>query len=107
MDEDEAQLTSRTRQLRAVSSAQTDDRGQYRIFGLKPGGYYIKASDAFEPDRNVSEVPESYWVQASLGSEYGTAYYPGVTQASQAQVVLVKPGDEAQADVFMQRARTV
>jgi Carboxypeptidase regulatory-like domain len=106
MDEDEAQLTSRTRQLRAVSSAQTDDRGQYRIFGLKPGEYYIKATDAFEPDRNVSAVPESYWVQASLGSEYGTAYYPGVPQASQAQVILVKPGDEAQADVFMQRART-
>jgi carboxypeptidase family protein len=37
--EDKASFTSRKRYLRAVSSAQTDDRGQYRIFGLKPGEY--------------------------------------------------------------------
>jgi protocatechuate 3,4-dioxygenase beta subunit len=105
-DEDEARFRSRTRQLSSVSSAQTDDRGEYRIFGLKPGEYYIKTTDSFEPDQNVSVVPESYWVQESLGSEYGTVYYPGVTQASQAQTISVKAGDEVQADVFMQHART-
>ena len=42
-----------------------------------------------------------------LGSEYAPAYYPGVAQASQAQVVSVKAGDEVQADIFMQRAKTV
>ncbi len=34
--EDEGPFTSRKRELQAVLSAQTDDRGQYRIFGLKP-----------------------------------------------------------------------
>ena len=104
--EDEASFTSRKRQLRAVSSAQTDDRGQYRIFGLKPGEYYIKVTDSLEADRNIA-VDESYWVQQFLGSEYAPVYYPGVAQASQAQAISVKAGDEVQADVLMQRIKTV
>ena len=39
---------SRKPEPRAVASAQTDDRGQYRIFGLEPGEYYIKATQSFE-----------------------------------------------------------
>jgi len=105
--EDEASFTSRKRDLRAVSSAQTDDRGQYRIFGLKPGEYYIKVTDSLEPDRNISVADESYWVQEFLGSEYAPVYFPDVVQASQAQVVSVKAGTEVQADVFMQRVKTV
>src|SRR5258708_16780284 len=103
--EDEASFTSRKR-VRAVSSSQTDDRGQYRIFGLKPGEYYIKVTDSFEPDRNTA-VDEGYWVQQLLGSEYSPVYFPDVVQASQAQVVSVKAGTEVQADVFMQRVKTV
>jgi hypothetical protein len=34
-------------------------------------------------------------------------YYPGVGQVGQAQVVLVKAGEEFQADVAMQRVKTV
>ena len=40
--EDEPPLPSRKMQMQAVSSAQSDDRGQYRIFGLKPAEYYIR-----------------------------------------------------------------
>ena len=89
-----------------MSSAQTDDRGQYRIFGLKPGEYYLEAADSSEPDRNTL-VDESFWIRDILGSEYAPAYYPGVAQSSQAQVVCVKASDEVQADIFMQRAKTV
>jgi Carboxypeptidase regulatory-like domain len=95
----------RKSELRAVSSAQTDDRGQYRIFGLKPGDYYIEATDSYEPDRNTPS-DQDYVVRQFLGSEYASVYYPGVAQASQATVVSVKAGDEVQADVFMQRIRT-
>ena len=104
--EDEGRSASRKWRLQAVSSAQTDDRGQYRIFGLKPGEYYLKAADSSEPDRNTL-VDEGSWIRDILGSEYAPAYYPGVAQASQAQVVSVKAGDEVQADIFMQRAKTV
>ena len=92
-------------ELRPVASAQTDDRGQYRIFGLKPGDYYIRAENSFDPDNNI-RADESLWVQQIEGSEYAPAYYPGVTQSSQAQVIPVKAGDEMQADVLLQRTKT-
>jgi Carboxypeptidase regulatory-like domain len=92
-------------ELRPVASVQTDDRGQYRIFGLKPGDYYIRAENSFEPDNDI-HIDESFWVQQLEGSEYAPAYYPGVTQSSQAQVVSVKAGDEMQADVLLQRTKT-
>jgi protocatechuate 3,4-dioxygenase beta subunit len=104
--EDEGRSASRKWRLQPASSAQTDDRGQYRIFGLNPGEYYLKAVDSSEPDPNTL-VHEASWIRDLLGSEYAPAYYPGVAQASQAQVVSVKAGDEVQADIFMQRAKTV
>jgi Carboxypeptidase regulatory-like domain len=104
--EDEGPFRSRKRDLESVASAHTDDRGQYRIFGLKPGEYYIKATDSYEPDHDMP-VDESFWIQQSMGSEYASAYYPGVAQAHQAQLVAVKPGDEAQADIMIRRVKTV
>jgi Carboxypeptidase regulatory-like domain len=97
---------STSRRLHAVSSAQIDGRGQYRIFGLKPGENYIKATDSFEPDRNMV-VDQSYWLQQGVGSEYAAMYSPGVPQPSQAQAVSVRAGEEVQADVSMQRIKTM
>ena len=76
------------------------------MFGLTPGEYYLKAVDSSEANPNTL-VHEASWIRDLLGSEYAPAYYPGVAQASQAQVVSVKAGDEVQADIFMQRAKTV
>ena len=89
-----------------VSSAQTDDRGQYRIFGLKPGEYYIKATDSFEPDTNMP-VGQDYFVRQFLGSDYAPVYYPGVPQLGQAQPVSVSTGEEAQVDLVMRQVKTV
>ena len=104
--EDDVLLASRKEPLVPVSSAQTDDRGQYRIFGLNPGEYYIQATDSSQPDF-VGPIDESYRVQEFLGSEYASAYYPGVFQVSQAQSVPLKPGEEAQADIPLRRVKTV
>jgi protocatechuate 3,4-dioxygenase beta subunit len=103
--EDEEVSASRKWRLQPVGSAETDDRGQYRIFGLTPGEYYLKATDSSEPDPNTL-VNEASWIRDLIGSEYGPAYYPGVAQVSQAQVVSVRAGDEVQADVLMQRTKT-
>ncbi len=104
--EDEGASASRKWRLQAVASARTDDRGQYRLFGLTPGEYYLKATDSSEPDPNTL-VNEASWIRDLIGNEYAPTYYPGVAQVSQAQVVSVKAGDEVQADVFMQRTKTV
>ena len=92
------------REFRSVATSPTDDRGQYRIFGLKPGEYYIRATDSGESG-NASQLGQM--VRETLGSEYAPLYYPGLVQVGQAQVVSVKPGDEVQTDFSMQRIKTV
>lgn len=105
--EDEAVLPrSMQTQMQRVGSAESDDRGQYRIFGLKPGEYYLRVEDVFQPNGRVV-VDESYWLKEELGSDYGSSYYPGVAQLSQAQVIPIKAGEETQADIAMHRVKTV
>jgi hypothetical protein len=94
-------------QMQSVGAAESDDRGQYRIFGLKPGEYFVKAEDSSRPIGRAVEQDESFWLKLSYGSEYAPVYYPGVTQVSQAQVVPIKAGEEAGADITMRRVKTV
>lgn len=103
---EEADIRPRKVRMQRVASAETDDRGQYRIFGLKPGEYYVRAEDVYRPYGGMI-VDESYWMMRSLGSDYGTAYYPGVNQFAQAQVIPIKAGEEVQADVVLRRVKTV
>ena len=104
--EDQTWFASRKQKLFPVSSALTDDRGQYRIFGLKPGEYFLQVTDNYQPDWG-GVTDESYQVRESVGSEHASTYYPGVNQLSQAQSISVKAGEEAQADVPMRVVRTV
>lgn len=106
-DEEESLFNSHKHDPVPVASARTDDRGQYRIFGLKPGEYYIRASDSFDPGSTGIPVSEDFWAVQSLGSEYAPVYYPGVARASQGELLKVKPGDEVQADFSMLRIKTV
>jgi hypothetical protein len=70
------------RRLVAESGSTTDDRGEFRIFGVPPGDYVIVARfDAMD-----------------LGSRdrvrYVPTYYPATPVASEAQRVTVGPGQE-------------
>ena len=93
-------------ELVAVASARTDDRGLYRIFGLQPGEYYLRATDPLDPPRDAP-VGDEFWVREWLGTEYPQVYYPGVLRPDQAQMILLHAGDEIQADFSMRRAKTV
>ena len=95
---------SRGEQLLPAGTAQTDDRGQYRIFGLRAGEYYIKAVDQFEP---IFQTGSEWVMHEALGSRYAPVYYPGVPQIGQAETVPLSSGQEAQADPAMRRIRTV
>ena len=65
--------------LVSMGSSESDDRGEFRLYGLAPGQYYISAADpAF---RNVAT---SKGVQ-----RYAPTYYPGVPFADQAKPVVV------------------
>ena len=70
--------------LFSVATVQTDDRGEFRLFGLAPGRYFVSAADpAF---RNVS-TPKGV-------QHFSPTYYPGVALADQARaVVIAGPAD--------------
>lgn len=99
--EDEGPFASRKRDLIPTAVAQTDDRGQYRMFGIRPGEYYVRATDSPEPPRGIAEVGEEFWARQDLGTQYAPIYYPGVLQLSQAEVVSVSAGEETQIDFTM------
>jgi hypothetical protein len=50
---------------------------------------------------------EDWAVHEFLGSQYAPVYYPGVTQIGQAEAVLVRPGDEGEADFILRPVKTV
>jgi len=103
-DRDDSRSTAQ--ELVPAGFAQTDDRGQYRIFGLKAGEYYIRAVDDYEPMNHV--IIGSEWeVRRALGSQYAPVYYPGVTQIGQAKLLVISPGEEAQVDLVLRRIKMV
>ena len=104
-EEDDEPYTSSKRELVPVTSAHTDDRGQYRLFGLKPGEYYVQAVDSLDPTYlGVADI--ALVLQQELGTDYAPVYYPGVSQSGQAQVITTKAGEEAEADFSMSRVKT-
>jgi hypothetical protein len=61
----------------------TDDLGQFRIYGLAPGDYYVSAS--FTPAG-----------EAATAVGYPPVYYPGTPSAAEARRIRIGLGEEAQ-----------
>lgn len=72
--------------------AQTDDLGAYRIFGLMPGDYIVRAS--MRP--NTPPGPRA----ESEPTGYPGTYFPGVSDVSQAQPVTATLGQEVSSIGF-------
>lgn len=74
------------RQLMPFGFAQTDDRGQYRIFGVPDGRYFVSAT----------MQQNTYGVVANDSAEpsYAPTYYPGTNDVSQATLVNIRAGDD-------------
>jgi Carboxypeptidase regulatory-like domain len=81
------------RHFNSVGDASTDDRGEYRVYLLPPGRYYVRAAA-----RQGIEL---------LNSVYKVTYYPGATDFSTASVVQVEPGAELTAIDFTLREERV
>jgi hypothetical protein len=86
-------------------TAQSDDRGEYRIFDLMPGEYYVRASGS---DFGLGSEDGMDWAtRTSVGSQYAASFYPGVIQLDQAQTVVLSPGEEVRAEFAMRHVKTV
>lgn len=76
--------TSNGRELEAARSATSNDLGEYRIFDVPPGKYYLKVGQ-----RNVKLNSN-----AEDSEAYGSVFYPGYPQVSGAIVQEVTPGSQ-------------
>jgi hypothetical protein len=105
------------RQLQPVGGDQTDDRGQYRVFGLPPGDYFVSASAAGLDQiigRGIQQLAAGIGALGGRGGRgagpgglagfgaqpepeptgYAPTYYPGVVSTADAGKIAVGPGQE-------------
>ncbi len=83
------------RVLTPQSSSGTDDKGEYRIFGIPPGQYIVSA-DA------------SPLMPQQTADAYVTHFAPGVTDFAKAQAVVLAPGAVSEGiDFRMRRVNVV
>lgn len=95
------------RQLTAMPGrTTTNDLGEYRIYGLAPGRYYVSATWFSMTLLSVTGGPLS----ASITSEphYAPTYFPGTADAVQATPLDLTPGAELRGiDVRLLRVPTI
>src|SRR5262249_52286442 len=89
------------KQMMPTGFGSTDDRGEYRVFGLIPGTYYVRAAYTgmgnvfgFGPATNPNDGAENL--------AYPSVFYPGTAEASQAAPVVLRRGDEQRIDFNFQ-----
>jgi len=81
----------------------TDDHGEYRLFGLRPGRYLINA--AYRPGQRLDPTEEDDLEAEKSG--YVPTYYPGTTDATKAIAITVKTGEEIPSADFLLEPTTV
>jgi protocatechuate 3,4-dioxygenase beta subunit len=116
------------RRLVAAGAAQTDDRGQYRVWGLNPGEYYVSAITRVELGGRGGRggragPPIAEALGRALGGDfnellggaedspdrltYAPTYYPGVASVAEARPVALGLSQEVTAvDFNLQLVRT-
>lgn len=94
----------RRRLLSTGRTSQTNDLGQFRMYGLPPGEYYVSATlrntDIMMMDAALMGGPASGASGSTPSSGYAPTYFPGTTTAANAQRVTVAIGQEAQNTDF-------
>jgi len=87
-------------------TATTNDLGQFRIYGLSPGDYYVNAAfrgDAMEMAMAMGmggSVGSGGPVGSNPNSGYAPTYFPGTANGAEAQKVTLTVGQEAQNTDF-------
>jgi hypothetical protein len=90
------------RQLSAYASGTTNDIGEYRVYGLPPGRYYVIVSPPHTSSR-TRPAPAS-----QPDAENVPTYYPGTPNLASAAPVDVGPGAQLKGvDLVISKAHTV
>ena len=76
--------------------AVTNNLGEYRIYDLPPGSYYLSATDSGSSIFNTSW--RLIWELGERYANHLTTYYPDVTKSSEAQKLRLSAGQERRID---------
>jgi hypothetical protein len=99
------------RELFPSGQGVTNDRGEYRIYGLAPGRYSVSATYSAGLDWAVAGegfVSMAHGRDSVPDEGYAPTYYPGTNDASRAGLLELGPGDEVTAiDLTLLPTRTV
>jgi protocatechuate 3,4-dioxygenase beta subunit len=82
------------RHLMQAGEAETNDLGQYRIFGLAPRVYFVRASPAILEKKSSDE-------------RYVPTFYPATIDFERAAAVSLLPGDDYRADIRLVRTHVI
>lgn len=86
------------RRLVTETTVVTNDLGEYRLFGLRPGRYFVDAT--YKPGQRLDPVDEGD--DATTGkSGYVPTYYPGTPDPAKAIAMTVKTGEEISSTDFL------
>jgi hypothetical protein len=70
----------------------TNDLGEYRLFGLRPGRYFLSAT--YRPGQRLEPMEGDEDAEDAGKSGYVTTYYPGTPDPARATSLTIKTGDE-------------
>jgi len=88
--------------------AVTDDRGEYRVFNIAPGGYRLSVT--YTPGHQDMQVrmQKPATDKTPAAGAYPPVYFPGTADADHASIITVEPGAELTGmDVRVIRAPSV
>jgi hypothetical protein len=85
----------------------TNDLGEFRLFGLAPGRYFISAT--YHPGAAHGGFDEDFDYNGadSLKENYVLTFYPGTYDSTKAQSITVKSGEEIPSTDFTMRPTAV
>jgi protocatechuate 3,4-dioxygenase beta subunit len=96
------------RHLMEAKRATSDDKGEYRLFNLKPGSYLLMADTTrgtYE-DGNVAMALGTHQRAGAAKQDqkiYAPTYYQNESSPEQASPIVLKPGEETQANFALVR----
>src|SRR5262249_6423450 len=87
------------KQFQAAGTAKTNDRGEYRLYWVTPGKYYLSAGSASGPTRAL-EFGGTGDSPNGLQESYALTYYPGAADLKDAAAIEVHAGGAMSAMDF-------
>ena len=90
------QYSQGRKQMSRMAGASTNDLGEYRVFGLEPGRYFVSAE--IRPNPTLPQAED----------DYVTTYYPRATDTAAAELLEVAAGAQLRnIDITLARLHTV